>query len=111
MQASENCVSDFAQRIEQLDTSLLELIPAQLEEDDRRSLLALHAACSQTYGTFAYLEIGSHLGGSLQALVRDPACTAAISIDPRPAWQPDERGPQFGYSDNSTARMLSLIHI
>ena len=59
--------------------------------------------------SFRWLEIGSHLGGSLQALVRDPACTHIDSIDPRPAWQEDERLQIFPYPENSTARMLELL--
>lgn len=97
------------ERIAALDPELFDQIPAQLEGEDRRSLLALHAACRLRYRSFVYLEIGSHLGGSLQTLVRDPACTAIISIDARPDAQPDERGPVYQYPENSTARMLSLL--
>jgi hypothetical protein len=71
--------------------------------------LALHSAVRTLAKEFVYLEIGSHLGGSLQSLVVDPACTRIISIDPRPLIQADERGLDFPYPDNSTARMLSLL--
>ena len=74
-----------------LDTSLFAAIESETTEPDRRSLLALHAAVADR-GPFRYLEIGSHLGGSLQALVADPRCTEIVSIDTRPASQPDERG-------------------
>jgi hypothetical protein len=94
-------------RVEALDTTLFDHVHASLRNDDRRSLLALHAACREAYGTFAYLEIGSHLGGSLQALVADPACTAIVSIDPRAAVSPDERGRPSVYEDNSTEAMLA----
>ncbi len=99
---------DFHRRIDALDTSLFE-IDAQLAQDDKRSLLALQSACRQAYGQYAYLEIGSHLGGSLQTHVRDPACISVTSIDPRPAHQPDERGISFDYVDNSTERMLENL--
>lgn len=82
-------------RVDALDISLFESIGSQTSPGDRRSLLALHRACRETYGAFAYLEIGSHLGGSLQALIADPCCTAITSIDPRPASQPDARGDVF----------------
>ena len=75
----------------------------------RRSLLALHAACREVHGRFAYLEIGSHLGGSLQAFVCDEACEAIVSIDPRPSSQPDGRGIVYRYDGNSTARMLENL--
>ena len=55
---------------------------SQTSERDRLSLLALHNACREFHGSFAYLEIGSYLGGSLQVLVVDPRCTSIVSIDP-----------------------------
>lgn len=58
------------------------------------------------HGSFSYLEIGSHLGGSLQVLIRDPRCREITSIDARPADQPDERGLRYAYERNSTQRML-----
>lgn len=99
----------IADRVDALDDALLSEIESQTTKNDRRSLLALHSACRQAHGTFEWLEIGSHLGGSLQALVRDPACTRIVSIDARPDSQPDERGMKFAYIDNSTARMLELL--
>jgi Methyltransferase domain len=96
-------------RVERQDVSLFDQIPALLAVDDRRSLLALHDACAKVHGTFSYLEIGSHLGGSLQALVRDPACNAIASIDARPDWQPDQGGVDIAYPGNSSARMLDLL--
>ena len=100
---------DISDRLRQLDTSLFDDVPAQLTAGDKLTLLALHVACRRAYGEFSYLEIGSHLGGSLQTFVRDPACTAVISIDPRPARQPDERWGSFNYPENSTARMIDHL--
>lgn len=59
--------------------------------------------------TYVYLEIGSHLGGSLQPHVLDSACAVMHSIDPRPADQPDQRGVRFAYPGNSTERMLDNL--
>jgi methyltransferase family protein len=100
---------DISDRIEQLDTSLFDGVEAQMTAGDKQTLLALHAVCREAYGEFCYLEIGSHLGGSLQTFVRDPACSAVISIDPRPTQQPDERWGSFTYSENSTARMIDNL--
>jgi hypothetical protein len=98
----------LAERIANLDIGLFGRIESHTTDADRRALLALHAACRSVYGRFAYLEIGSHRGGSLQALVGDPACEAIVSIDSRPAAQPDERGWVCHYGrENSTARMLA----
>ncbi|MEA2133199.1 MAG: hypothetical protein QOC68_1108, partial [Solirubrobacteraceae bacterium] len=98
----------LAARVAALDTTLLASIESETTEPDRRSLLALHAAVAER-GPFRYLEIGSHLGGSLQALVADARCTEIVSIDTRPASQPDDRGQTFHYDDNSTERMLGLL--
>jgi hypothetical protein len=97
---------DVVSRIDALDITLLEEVPSQTTGSDRRSLLALHSALAALQPGFTYVEIGSHLGGSLQALVRDPRCGTIVSIDPRPPSQPDERGQRFEYEDNSTQRML-----
>jgi hypothetical protein len=99
---------DIAARVAALDISLFDPIETQTTDEDRRSLIALHAALAE-HGPFEYLEIGSHLGGSLQALVRDQRCTRIVSIDSRPDSQPDERGRRFAYDDNSSARMLGLL--
>ena len=96
---------DLAGRIAALDTTLFDVIETETTPDDRRSLLALHEACAEHHTHFGYLEIGSHLGGSLQVLIRDERCERIVSIDSRPLSQPDERGHDWPYPDNSTARM------
>ena len=96
-------------RVSALDTSLFSHVGSETSENDRRSLLAIHNAVAAETNPFSYLEIGSHLGGTLQALVADPRCVSAISIDPRPTRVPDDRGQMFEYVDNSTARMLELL--
>jgi hypothetical protein len=106
---SEGAETDVARRIEALDTTLFDHVELQLDAEDQRSLLALHAACRLAFGRFCYLEIGSHLGGSLQSFIRDPACFMAISIDPRPESQPDERGIRYRYPGNATQRMLDVL--
>ncbi|HST69210.1 MAG TPA: class I SAM-dependent methyltransferase [Solirubrobacterales bacterium] len=98
----------IADRVSEMDTSLFRPIESQTTEPDRQSLLALHAAIAER-GPFDYLEIGSHLGGSLQALVADPRCRSIVSIDTRPLSQPDDRGDAAAYPDNSTERMLELL--
>jgi hypothetical protein len=95
-------------RIERLDTSLFGVIESQTTEPDRRSLLALHAAVADR-GPFEYLEIGSHLGGSLQVLIADPRCIRVISIDTRPQSQQDDRGGIYYYQGNNTDRMVAML--
>ena len=69
-----------------------------------RSLLAVHNAVAARTDGFSYLGIGSHLGGSLQAVIADPRCTRAVSIDPRPQSRPDDRPEQ------STCRVSGQQH-
>src|SRR5437016_5643611 len=95
----------FEEALAALDTSLFENVRAQSSERDRVSLLALQNACREIHGQFDYLEIGSHLGGSLQVLVADPRCTSITSIDSRPETTPDVRGIS-SYPGNTTERML-----
>lgn len=102
-------MSAIAKQVEALDSELFSFLEAQTCEFDRRALLALHAAAGATCGSFAYLEIGSYLGGSLQALIRDPRCGDIMSIDPRPVATPDGRGAPWVYEDNSTDHMLELL--
>src|SRR4051812_45634366 len=99
----------FEAALESLDTALLRKIRSQTTYEDKRSLLALHLACRRTLGSFRWLEIGSHLGGSLQALIRDPACVAIESIDSRPERLSDERIATVAYPENSTQRMVQLL--
>ncbi len=84
-----------------MNPELFNHIPSQTTLNDKRALLALHEVNrARTNGNFVYLEIGSHLGGSLQALVLDPACSKIISIDPRPHKFADERGLDLTYHSN-----------
>jgi hypothetical protein len=101
----------FADRVAALDTQLFSHVESETGEADRRSLLAVHSAIATRSDRFSYLEIGSHLGGTLQVVIVDPRCTQVVSIDPRPQWQPDDRPghSRFEYRDNSTERMLTLL--
>lgn len=103
--------SRITERIRHLDTSLFAAIHSQSKDTDRRSLLAIQSAVGDYFHTYDYLEIGSHLGGSIQPYLLDPRCQRIISIDPRPAEQPDDRRPGYvaRYENNSTARMLELL--
>ena len=100
----------FEQRIERLDCSLFDPIPTQSSKGDRMSWLALQGAVRRAAPSYTYLEIGSHLGGSIQQHWIDPRCSLIYSIDKRPLEQPDDRGAVFAYAGNSTARMLGNLH-
>ncbi len=99
---------ELSSRIQELDINLFEAIPSQTSADDKRSLLLLQR-CVRNYGDYIYLEIGSHLGGTIQTHYGDPRCRLIYSIDKRPLFQPDERGERYLYSQNSTATMLKNL--
>lgn len=100
----------FDQSLTQLDPVLFRHIDSQTTDADKRALLALQlAGRSRLNRPYRYLEIGSHLGGSLQPYVVDPLCESIISIDPRPTCFADERGLALNYTDNSTERMLANL--
>ena len=100
-------------RIQSLDVSLFEKIYSQTGIEDRESLLAIQNTTRNKYAPtpYAYLEIGSHLGGSIQPYLMDPQCSQIYSIDPRPRQQPDDRCPGYiaNYEHNTTERMLELL--
>ena len=104
-------MNDWIERIDKLDLSLFLAIPSQTNDGDRRSLLAVQRATAKKYNKYAYLEIGSHLGGSIQPYLFDDRCKRIYSIDPRPSQQPDDRSPGHiaFYDNNSSEQMLSML--
>ncbi len=102
---------------EELDTALKDQdiaifspIDAQLTAADKRSLLAIQWGVRSLFSSYTYLEIGSHLGGSLQTHLQDPRCAGIVSIDARPTAVADDRVDSVPYPDNSTEHMLALLH-
>ncbi len=71
--------------------------------------MACQFAVRELEPKYNYLEIGSYLGGSIQPHLLDDKCAKIYSIDKRPAQQPDERGIDYIYQNNSTARMLEHL--
>lgn len=102
-------MNNFEQRINDLDLKLFEKINSQSDDEDKQSLLACQLAVRELQPDYNYLEIGSYLGGSIQPHLLDAKCAKIYSIDKRPLVQPDERGVDYVYRNNSTARMLGLL--
>ena len=102
-------MTQFSERLASLDITLFEKIESQSTNDDRRSLLAVQLATGNLTDSFSYLEIGSYLGGSIQPYLLDEKCTRIISVDKRPEVQPDARGYDWVYQNNTTARMVELL--
>lgn len=99
----------FETMISSLDLELFSMIHSSTTDGDRRSLLAVHNAMRALKSPYVYLEIGSHLGGTIQPYLLDSRCSKIYSIDKRPPKQPDERGADDYYPDNSTERMLNAL--
>ena len=102
-------MNNFEELISNLDLKLFEKINSQSDDADKQSLLACQSAVRGLKPDYNYLEIGSYLGGSIQPHLLDPNCAKIFSIDKRPLVQPDERGIDYVYRNNSTARMLTLL--
>lgn len=101
--------TQFDAQIESLDLQLFAKIESQTTDLDKRSLLACQLAVRSLKANYTYLEIGSHLGGSLQPYLVDAECGMIFSIDKRPPVQADERGINYEYHNNSTQRMLDNL--
>jgi predicted O-methyltransferase YrrM len=102
-------MTEFESAISDLDLHLFEKIPSQSTDHDKQSLLAIELAVRELVRDYTYLEIGSYLGGSIQPHLLDPLCRRIYSIDKRPYSQPDARGYDWIYQNNSTARMIELL--
>ena len=100
---------DFEKAINELDLELFAQITSQSTDEDKRSLLACEMAVRELRSGYNYMEIGSYLGGSIQPYLLDEKCRRIYSIDKRPASQPDARGYDWFYLNNSTQRMLEML--
>jgi hypothetical protein len=105
--------STVEEQVESLDLSLFEKIESETSSEDRRSLLAVQRATTRRHERYVYLEIGSHIGGSIQPHLVDSRCKRIYSIDPRPSQQPDDRSEVgiCNYENNSTDRMIELLRV
>jgi hypothetical protein len=88
-------MTDASSRIRDLDLSIFDHILTETSNEDRRALLGVQRAVMLKYGQFAYLEIGSHLGGSIQPYLLNPTCIHIYSIDSRSLLQPDDRSKGY----------------
>src|SRR4030088_602950 len=96
----------FGDQIASLDVRLFDAVPTATSTGDQRSLLRLQRYV-RNFGSYVYLEIGSHLGGTIQQHVADSRCRLIYSIDKRPLVLPDAMRGSDHYPGNSTDRMLA----
>ena len=97
----------FEDRINSCDISIFQ-VESQSTDKDKASFLKIQKFIRQSYDNFCYLEVGSHLGGSILPYLLDNKCSSIISVDPRPHTFHDERGILI-YNDNSTQRMIETL--
>jgi len=83
-------VSLNSEFIERLDIDVYLRICTLQSDNDKKSLLAIQKAVREIKGAFAYLEIGSYMGGTLQPFLLDDLCTRVYSIDSWPDYLRDE---------------------
>jgi Methyltransferase domain len=102
--SQENIVFDES------NLQLFEKIQSQTSVGDKESLLFVQKTIRNHLDKYTYLEIGSHLGGSIQTYYVDDKCELIYSIDKRPESQPDERGIRYKYDDNLTNNMLDNLN-
>jgi len=76
--------NNFESMISTLDINLFNEISSETSPADKFSLLAIQNALRQRKRSYVYLEIGSHLGGTIQPHLMDPQCQKIYSIDKRP---------------------------
>ena len=97
--------------IDNIDITIFEKTPSQTSKIDRRCLLAIQRHIRNNRDYYNYVEIGFHLGGSIQPHLLDNKCQHILSIDPRHFKQADDRcaGSYYDYQGNSTDRMLNLL--
>ena len=101
----------WIEKIENLDLSLFMAIKSQTSAGDKRSLVAVQRAIARKHKEYAFLEIGSYQGGTIQPFLLDMRCKRIYSIDLRPSQLPDDRSPGclLSYRDNSRERMLQML--
>ena len=99
------------QRINGLDVTLYNAIESQSSHCDKEDWLGVQRIIRHKPGGYTYLEIGSHLGGSIQPHLLDPLCKQIVSVDARPLQCPDDREQKFvKYTGNSTKRMMENLN-
>jgi len=83
-------------------------VPSQLGKKDVETLISIMEFMSSR-GSYAYLEIGSYLGASLQWHLSNPLCKCVVSIDKRSTDKIlDERQINYAYSV-STEDMINTL--
>lgn len=102
-----NVETNFGERLARGDNALWDAVPSSATAADRRVLLALQAGVRAP--GYAYVEIGSEMGGSLQVHLADPWCAKVFSIDLRVTAVVDYRGTRMWYNDNTTAGMRARL--
>lgn len=89
-----------------IEEELLWPVVSETSDGDKLTILAVQEMMPSGY---RYVEVGSHIGGTIAPHLLSRECDHVLSIDPRPPRQDDERGRVFEYPDNTTGRMLLTL--
>lgn len=81
-------------------------IESQTSDSDKAFLLCAMDVM-RFRAAYAYVEVGSYLGGSLTPFLMDPRCERVLSIDERERQQADERGARYDYAGVTHASMIA----
>jgi hypothetical protein len=65
-------MKDIESKITSLDITLFDAIYSQSTPEDKLSFLMVQKAVRGLVSQYSYLEIGSHLGGTIQPYLVDP---------------------------------------
>lgn len=84
-------------------------IQSQTSHSDKEFLLNARNLVKNYIDKYAYLEVGSYLGGSLTPFLMDPSCTAVYAVDERGRQIPDERGLDIDYSGITNQAMIDKL--
>lgn len=98
-----------ASEIERLDIKSFFPIDSQTSMPDKAFLLGARSLVQSICGDYAYLEIGSFLGGSLAPFLTDDKCRAVLSVDDRERQQPDARGASYDYAGITAQTMIDTL--
>ena len=96
----------FEKRLASNDPSLFAGVSTTTTTIDRAALNTIQSLARKS-GDYTYLEIGTHLGGTLQTHCADPRCRKIYAVDKRPDEVADIRGKRLAYQNNTSANMLS----
>lgn len=85
-------------------------VASQTTPADQLFIKNIVSLMAEKAGTYAYIELGSFLGGTLAPFLIAKDCNSVLSVDDRGRQQPDERGPKYDYAGITSQTMIDNLH-